>query len=91
MLSWSTFQTTTIYDEVLRQVCAMFGIETFQEQQKAIDKFFCLCFVTNWLWKILNISSSASDRSPLLSRTTSHYIYRANKLSVSLLKVLRSY
>ena len=69
MLSWSTFQTTTIYDEVLRQVCAMFGIETFQEQQKAIDKFFCLCFVTNWLWKILNISSSASDRSPLLSRS----------------------
>ena len=40
MLSWSTFQTTTIYDEVLRQVCATFGIETFQEQQKAIDIFF---------------------------------------------------
>ena len=41
MLSWSTFQTTAIYDEVLRQVCATFGIETFQEeQQKAIDMFF---------------------------------------------------
>ena len=30
-----------IYDEVLRQVCATFGMETFQEeQQKAIDMFF---------------------------------------------------
>ena len=40
MLSWSTFQTTVIYDEVLKQVCTTFGIETFQEQQKAIDIFF---------------------------------------------------
>ena len=41
MLSLSTFQTTMIYDEVLRQVCATFGMETFQEeQQKAIDMFF---------------------------------------------------
>ena len=30
----STFQTTTIYDEVFRQVCATFGIEAFQEDQK---------------------------------------------------------
>ena len=30
-----------IYDKVLRQVCATFGMETFQEkQQKAIDMFF---------------------------------------------------
>ena len=30
-----------MYDKVLRQVCATFGIETFQEeQQKAIDMFF---------------------------------------------------
>ena len=37
----STFQTTVIYDEVLRQVCATFGIETFQEEhQKAINMFF---------------------------------------------------
>ena len=41
MFSRSTFQRTAIYDEVLRQVCAAFGIETFQEeQQKAIDIFF---------------------------------------------------
>ena len=41
MFSWSTFQTTAIYDEVLRHVCATFGIETFQEEQhKAIDMFF---------------------------------------------------
>ena len=41
-LSWSTFQTTAIYDEVLRQVCATFGIfETLREErQKAIDMFF---------------------------------------------------
>ena len=39
-LSWSTFQTTAIYDEVLRQICANFGIKAFQEeQQKAIDLF----------------------------------------------------
>ena len=29
---WSTFQTTAIYDEVLRKVCATFGTETFQEE-----------------------------------------------------------
>ena len=41
MLSWSTFQTTAIYAEVLRQVCVTFRIETFQEeQQKAIYIFF---------------------------------------------------
>ena len=40
MLLWSTFQTTAIYDEVLRQVCATFGIEAFQEkQQKAVNMF----------------------------------------------------
>ena len=33
-LLWSTFQTTAIYDEVLREVCATFGIETFQEEQQ---------------------------------------------------------
>ena len=39
-LSWPTFQTTAIYDEVLRQVCATFGIKKFQEeQQKAIYTF----------------------------------------------------
>ena len=48
-LSWSTFQTTAIYDEVLRQVCATFGIKAFQEeQQKAID-LFSEGFVRNWL------------------------------------------
>ena len=41
MFSWSTFQTTAIYDEVLRHVCATFGTDTFQEeQQKAIEMFF---------------------------------------------------
>ena len=41
MLSWSTFQATVIYDEVLKKVCATFRIEAFEEeQQKAIDMFF---------------------------------------------------
>ena len=30
-LSWLIFQSTAIYDEVLRQVCTTFG--TFQEEQ----------------------------------------------------------
>lgn len=34
MLSWSTSQTTGIYDYAFRQVCATFGIEAFQEDQK---------------------------------------------------------
>ena len=41
MLSWSTSQTTGIYDYAFRQVCATFGIDKFLgEQQKAIDMFF---------------------------------------------------
>ena len=41
MLSWSTFQATVIYDEVLKKVCVTFRIEAFEEeQQKAIDMFF---------------------------------------------------
>ena len=41
MLSWSTSQTTGIYDYAFRQVCGTFGIDKFQgEQQKAIDMFF---------------------------------------------------
>lgn len=33
-----------------------------------ISRLRYLRFVTNWLWKIFNISSSASDRSPVFSR-----------------------
>lgn len=41
VLSWSTLRTIATCDEVLRQVCATFGIETFEEErQKAIDMFF---------------------------------------------------
>ena len=41
MLSWSTSQTTGIYDYAFKQVCTTFGIDKFQgEQQKAIDMFF---------------------------------------------------
>ena len=41
MPSRPTFETKAIYDQVLMQVCATSGMETFQEeQQKAIDMFF---------------------------------------------------
>ena len=70
-LLWSTFQTTAIYDEVLREVWATFGIETFrEEQQKAIDLFsggndvsvsLPTSFRKSFLYRIFNIS-------PLFSR-----------------------
>ena len=73
MFSRSTFQRTAIYDEVLRQVCAAFGIETFQEeQQKAIDIFFegndvSLSLPAGY-GKILITSSCVCDRSPFVFR-----------------------
>ena len=72
MLSWSTFQATVIYDEVLKKVCATFRIEAFEEeQQKAIDMFFEVTmspFRYQLAMEICNILCSASDRSPLFSR-----------------------
>ena len=72
MPSRPTFQTTAIYDQVLRQVCATSGKETFhEEQQKAIDVFFVGSDVSVSLptgyGKSL-ISTNASDRSPIFSR-----------------------
>ena len=74
--------------EVLRQVYANFGMETFQEeQQKAIDIKF---FESNDVFFLLPIgyeksllSSSASDRSPLLSRRkrSQYLLCRTLKLS----------
>ena len=41
IITWSTFQTKAIYDDIFRQVYETFGIEIFQkDQQKAIDMFF---------------------------------------------------
>ena len=66
ILSWTTFQTTAIHDEVLRQVCMTFGPETFQEeQQKAIDMFLkgtnvSVSLPTGYR-EFFNVSSSASD------------------------------
>ena len=38
---------------------------TAKSHRYVFGRYRCLHFVTNWLWKIFNISSSASDRSPL--------------------------
>ena len=57
---------------------------TAESHRYVFGRWRCLHFVTNWLWKILNISSSASDRSPLFSlRNRSLYLlYRSLKLSL---------
>ena len=44
MLLSSTFQTTAIYDEVLRQVCATLGIETFKKNSR--KPWICFSKVT---------------------------------------------
>ena len=88
VLSRSTLRIRETYDEVWRPVSATFEIETFQEeQQTTIDVFFWrlrrLHFVTNWLWKIFNISSRARYRSPLFStrNRSLHLLCRPLKLS----------
>ena len=57
---------------------------TAESHRYVFGRYRCLHFVTNWLWKIFNISSSASDRSPLFSlRNRSLYLlYRPLKLSL---------
>ena len=84
MLSCSTFQTTAIYDEVLRQVCATFGIKTFQEeQQKAIDKFFegndvSVSLPTGCEKSLIYQVSARIDRLSSLEET-GHYTYCATR------------
>ena len=71
----------SVWQRGFRQVCATLGTETFQEERKkAIYMFFevnGLHLVTDWLWKIFNISSSASDRWTPFSRRAVNYIYCA--------------
>ena len=41
---------------------------TAESHRYVFGRYRCLHFVTNWLWKIFNISRNASYRSPLSSR-----------------------
>ena len=82
------FQTTAIYDKVLGQIYANFwerdiSRRTAESNRYVFQRKRCLRFVTNWLWKIFTISSSASDRSPLLSRRkwSLHFLCHPLKLS----------
>ena len=82
MLSCSTFQTTEIYDEVLRQVCATFG--TVQEaQQKAIDTFFVgkdvsVLLPTGYGKSLINQAAPVMDRLSSLEET-GYNIYFASR------------
>ena len=84
--SWSTFQTTAIYDEVLRHVCATFGRGTFQEeQQKAIEMFFegndvSVSLPTGYGKSIVYQAAQVIDRLSSL-KETGHYIYCAARLN----------
>ena len=75
-------QITAIYDEVLRPVCATFGIETFQEeQQKAIDMFFegndvSVSLPTGYGKSLLYHAAPVIDRLSSLGGNV-HYVYCA--------------
>ena len=80
LFSRSTFQITAIYHEVLRQVCAAFGIVTFQEeQQKAIDIFFegndvSLSLPTGYGKSLLYQAASVVDHLSSLGES-GHYFF----------------
>ena len=82
MPSRPTFQTTAIYDQVLRQVCATFVKETFQEeQQKAIDVFFVgndvsVSLPTGYGKSLIYQPTPVIDHLSSLEGT-GHYIYGA--------------
>ena len=44
------------------------SLRTAESHRYVFGRYRCLHFVTNWLWKIFNISRNASYRSPLFSR-----------------------
>ena len=82
IITWSTFQTKAIYDEVLRQVYVTFGIEALQkDQQKAIDMFFegndvSVSLPTGYGKSIIYQAAPVIDRLSLLEETV-HYIHCA--------------
>ena len=82
MLSWSTFQATVIYDEVLKKVCATFRIEAFEEeQQKAIDMFFegntaSVSLPTGYGKSLINLATPVINRLSSLEKIV-RYIYCA--------------
>ena len=71
-----------IYDKVLRQVCATFGMETFQEnQRKAIDMFFegndvSVSSPTGHWKSLIYHAAPVIDRLSSLQETR-HYVYCA--------------
>ena len=82
IITWSTFQTKAIYDDIFRQVYVTFGIETFQkDQQKAIDMFFegndiSVSLPTGYGKSIIYQAAPVIDRLSLLEET-GHSIYCA--------------
>ena len=82
IITWSTFQTKAIYDDIFRQVYVTFGIETFQkDQQKAIDMFFegndvSVSLLTGYGKSPIYQAAPVIDRLSLLEET-GHYIYCA--------------
>ena len=87
LFSRSTFQITAIYHEVLRQVCAAFGIVTFQEeQQKAIDIFFedndvSLSLPTGYGKSLLYQAASVMDHLSSLGESGHYFLCRPLKFS----------
>ena len=55
------------------------SLRTAESHRYVFGRYRCLHFVTNWLWKIFNISRNASDRSPLFSRRNWYHIYCASR------------
>ena len=70
-LSWSTFQTTGIHDEVFKASLLDFWDRNIS-RRTAESRRYVFRKVTmspfNWLWKIFNILSSAGNRSPFFFR-----------------------
>ena len=70
-LSWSTFETTGIHDEVFKASLLDFWDRNIS-RRTAESRRYVFRRVTmspfDWLWKIFNISSSAGNRSPFFFR-----------------------
>ena len=80
--SWSTFKQQRSTTRFLRQVCATFGIETFQEeQQKATEMFFegndvFVSLPTGYGKSLIYQAAPVIDRLSSLDES-GHYIYCA--------------
>ena len=82
MLSWSTFQTTAIYDEVFKaSLCDFWDRDILRRTAKSHRYLFlrwrCLRFVTNWLWRSVMYEAAPVIDGPSSLEETGHYIYCA--------------